>query len=170
MDNLSIDFKKLLPFAVDAFTKVYGEEYRDIIFQRINKAVIIPYHDIEGLSDYISYIKRCKRREYAINFLDKIGVDVKKHIKDNYTQPLDDEIEKILNYYMYSSFLGFCKDTDYFVPLQAFKPNNDTNPKKLLKNKIKIINYLLDNSHEQITEENFDSFVGTEEYNEILKK
>ena len=87
MDNLSIDFKKLLPFAVDAFTKVYGEEYRDIIFQRINKAVIIPYHDIEGLSDYISYIKRCKRREYAINFLDKIGVDVKKHIKDNYTQP-----------------------------------------------------------------------------------
>ncbi len=32
MDNLSIDFKKLLPFAVDAFTKVYGEEYRDIIF------------------------------------------------------------------------------------------------------------------------------------------
>lgn len=170
MDNLSIDFKKLLPFAVDAFTKVYGEEYRDIIFQRINKAVIIPYHDIEGLSDYISYIKRCKRREYAINFLDKIGVDVKKHIKDNYTQPLDDEIEKILDHYMDSSLLGFSKDSDYWVPLQAFKPNNDIDPKRLLKNKIKIINYLLDNSHEQITEENFDSFVGTEEYNEILKK
>lgn len=170
MDNLSIDFKKLLPFAVDAFTKVYGDEYRDIIFQRINNAVIIPYHDIEGLSDYISYIKRCKRREYAINFLDKIGVDVKKHIKDNYTQPLDDEIEKMLEYYMDSSLWGFSKDTDYWVPLQAFKPNNDTYPKTLLKNKIKIINYLLDNNHEQITEENFDLFVGTEEYNEILKK
>ena len=170
MDNLSIDFKKLLPFAVDAFTKVYGDEYRDIIFQRINNAVIIPYHDIEGLSDYISYIKRCKRCEYAINFLDKIGVDVKKHIKDNYTQPLDDEIEKMLEYYMDSSLWGFSKDTDYWVPLQAFKPNNDTYPKTLLKNKIKIINYLLDNNHEQITEENFDLFVGTEEYNEILKK
>ena len=141
MDNLSIDFKKLLPFAVDAFTKVYGDEYRDIIFQRINNAVIIPYHDIEGLSDYISYIKRCKRREYAINFLDKIGVDVKKHIKDNYTQPLDDEIEKMLEYYMDSSLWGFSKDTDYWVPLQAFKPNNDTYPKTLLKNKINIMKY-----------------------------
>jgi len=170
MDNLSIDFKRLLPFAINAFAKVYGEEYHNIIFQRINNTIIIPYHDIEGLNDYISYIKRCKRREYAINFLNKIGVDVKKHIKDNYTQPLDDEIEKILDYYMDSSLWGFSKDTDYWVPLQAFKPNNDTYPKRLLKNKIKIINYLLDNSHEQITEENFDSFVGTEEYNEILKK
>ena len=102
MDNLSIDFKKLLPFAVNAFTKVYGEEYQDIIFQRINNALIIPYYDIEGLSNYIFYIKSCKRREYAINFLDKIGVDVKNHIKDNYTQTLDYEIEKILDYYMYS--------------------------------------------------------------------
>ena len=30
MDSLKIDFKKLLPFVVDAFTKVYGEEYYDI--------------------------------------------------------------------------------------------------------------------------------------------
>lgn len=170
MDNLSIDFKRLLPFAINAFTKVYGEEYHNIIFQRINNTIIIPYHDIEGLNDYISYIKRCKRREYAINFLNKIGVDVKKHIKDNYTQPLDDEIEKILEYYMDSSFFGFAKDNDYWVPLQAFKPNNDTYPKRLLKNKIKIINYLLDNNYEQITEENFDLFVETQEYNEILKK
>lgn len=169
MDNLSIDFKKILPFVVDAFTKVYGEEYQNIIFQRINNAVIIPYYDIEGLSDYISYIKMCKRREYAINFLVK-SVDVKKHIKDNYTQPLDDEIEKILEYYIDSSLWGFSNDTDYWVPLQAFKPNNATHPKKLLKNKIKIINYLLDNNHEQITEENFELFVGTEEYNKILKK
>lgn len=166
MDN----FKRILPFAIDAFTKVYGEEYHDIIFQKINNAIIIPYYDIEGLSDYISYIKRCKRREYAIKFLDKIGVNVKKHIKDNYTQALDDEIEKILDYYMNSSFFGFSKDTNYHVPLQAFKPNNETYPKRLLKNKIKIINYLLDNSHKEVTEENFESFVGTEEYNEILKK
>ena len=170
MDNLSIDFKKLLPFVVDAFTKVYGEDYQNIIFQRINNAVIIPYYDIEGLSAYISFIKRCKRREYAINFLDKIGVNVKKHIKDNYTQPLDNEIEKILDHYMDSSLWGFSKDTDYWSPLQAFKPNNNVYPKRLLRNKINIINYLLDNNHEQITEENFDLFVKTEEYNKILKK
>lgn len=170
MDNLNIDVKRLLPFVIDAFTKVYGEEYHDIIFQKIQNAIIISYHDIEGLSEYILYIKRCKRREYAINFLYKIGVDVEKHIKDNYTQPLDSEIEKILEYYMHSSFIGFSENTDYWVPLQAFNPNNDTIPNRILKNKIKIINYLLDNNHGQITEENFDSFVETEEYNEILKK
>lgn len=124
MVNLSIALKRLLPFVVDAFTKVYGEEYQDIIFQRINNALIIPYYDIEGLNDYISYIKMCKRREYAIEFLDKIGVDVKKHIKDNYTQPLDDEIEKALGYYIGGSYFGFCEDTDYWSPLQAFKPGN----------------------------------------------
>lgn len=170
MVNLNIDFRRLLPFVIDAFTKVYGEEYYDIIIRRINNAVIIPYYDIEGLSDYISYIKRCKKREYAINFLDKIGEDVKKHIKDNCTQPLDKEIEKILECYMESSNLGFSEDIDWWVYLRAFKPDNGTPSKTLLKNKLKIINHLLDKSHEEITEENFDSFVGTEEYNEILKK
>jgi len=170
MDNLNIDINSLLPHVIDVFTSVFGEEYHDIISKRINNAIIIQYHDVEGLSNYLSYIKGCKRREYAIKFLDKIGVDVKKHIKDNYTQPLDDEIEKILEYYMASSLWGFSKNTDCWVPLQAFEPNNDTYPKILLENKIKIINHLLDNNHEQITEENFDLFVGTEEYNEILRK
>lgn len=170
MDNLCIEFKKLLPFAIDAFTKVYGEEYHDVVLKRLNKAVIVQYYDIEGLDDYLSYIKSCKRREYAIKFLGKIGVDLKEHIKDNYTQSLDKEIEEILDYYMNSSLWGFSKDTDYWVPLQAFKSNNITYTEHLLKNKIKIINYLLNKEHEPITEENFDLFIETKEYHEILKK
>ena len=136
------------------------------------KKLIIPYYDIEGLDAYILYIERCKIREFAIIFLDKIGVDVKKHMKHNYTQPLDDEIEEILDYYMDSSFCGFSNSevTALMAPLQAFKSNNDINPKILLENKIKIINYLLGEKHEQISGKNFDSFVRTEEYNEILKK
>ena len=39
-----------------------------------------------------------------------------------------------------------------------------------MENKIKIINCLLDNDHEQITEKNFDLFVETEEYHRILEK
>ena len=170
MVNLSIDFKRLLPFVVDAFTKVYGEEYHDIIFQRINNALIIPYYDIIGLNDYISCIKNCKRREYAIEFLNKIGVDVEKYKKNNYMQRLDDEVEKILEYYIGGSYFGFCEDIDYWVPLQAFKPSNVKSPEKLLKKKIKIINYLLGDNHEQITEENFDLFAETEEYHRILEK
>ena len=63
MDNLNIDFKGLLPFVADSFSKVYGEEYHDIILQRLNNTIIIPYYDIEGLDDYIYYIEICKKRE-----------------------------------------------------------------------------------------------------------
>ena len=170
MVNLSIDFKRLLPFVVDAFTKVYGEEYQDIIFQRINNALIIPYYNIIGLNDYISSIKRCKRREYAIEFLDKIGVDVEKYKKNNYMQRLDDEVENLLEYYIGGSYFGFCEYTDSSSPLKAFKSSNVRDSEKLLENKIKIINFLLDDAHEQITEKNFDLFVETEEYHRILEK
>ncbi len=170
MVNLSIDFEKILPFVVDAYTKVYGEEYRDIVFQRINNAAIIPYYDIEGLDDYLSGIKRCKRREYAIKFLDKIGVDIEKYKKNNYMQDLDNAVEKVLEYYIGGSNLGFGEHSNYWAPLQAFKISNVEDSEKILENKIKIINFLLDDNHEQITETNFDLFVGTEEYQRILEK
>lgn len=170
MDNLNVNLRTLLPVVAYAFTQVYGEEYHDIIFKKINNAIIVPYYDIEGLSDYISYIKRCKKREYAIKFLENIGIDVNNHKKNNYTQPLDDKIEKKLECYIHSSLKGFSKDNDYLVPLNAFKTNNTTDPKVNLKNKIKIINYLLDKEHEKITEKNFDSFIKTNKFQEILKK
>ena len=76
MDKLGLELKKILPYVIDAYSNVYGEEYRDIISQRINNAIIIPYYDIEGLDDYLSSIKRCKKREYAIKFLDEITSDL----------------------------------------------------------------------------------------------
>ncbi len=169
MDSLNIDFKRLLPYVVDAFTKVYGQEYHDIILRKINNAIIVPYYDIEGLSNYLLYIKKCKRRECAIEFLDKIGIDVEKS-KGNYSQSLDIEFEKILGYYIGSSFLGFSENADYYAPLQSFKPNNMNDSKILLNNKIKIVNYFLDKKHQHITKDKFNLFVETEEYRQILKE
>ena len=170
MDKLAIDFKNLLPYVIYAFKKIYGEEYEDIILKRIYNSTMIQYYDIEGLRDYILNIRNCKKRELSIKFLYNIGLDVEKHIKDNYTKPLDKEIESILEYYIDSPSFGFSNDTDYWVPLQSFKSNNMSNSKKLLENKLKIINYLRSQEHEKITEENFDSFSKTEEYQEILNK
>lgn len=170
MDNISIDLKKVLPFVIEAFTFVYGEKYRDIISDKINNAIIIQHYNIESLKEYILYIEECQKREYAIKFLEKIGVNVEKYKKANYTEELDNKIEKILEYYINDSDFGFSNKTDYFVPLQAFKKDNNTNPKRLLLNKIKIINYLLNDEHELVTEKNFDLFTKTEEYQQILKK
>lgn len=170
MDNLSIDLKKVLPFVIEAFTFVYGEKYRDIISDKINNAIIIQHYNIENFKEYILYIEECQKREYAVKFLEKIGVNVEKYKKTNYTEELDNKIEKILEYYINDSDFGFSNKTDYFVPLQAFKKDNNTNPKRLLLNKIKIINYLLNDEHELVTEKNFDLFTKTEEYQQILKK
>ena len=169
MDNISIDLKKVLPFVIEAFTFVYGEKYRDIISDKINNAIIIQHYNIESLKEYILYIEECQKREYAVKFLEKIGVNVEKYKKANYTEELDSEVENLLEYYIDSSYFGFSDKTDY-VPLQAFKQGNNENPKKLLQNKIKIINYLLDDEHELVTEKNFDLFTKTEEYQQILKK
>lgn len=168
MNNLNINLKSSLPHIIDAYTKIFGEEYSDIISKRLNSSIIIQYHDVEGLEDYISDIKRAKKRECAIKFLDGIGIDVKEHIKDNYMNPLDKDVEDLLEPYIDSSSFGFSKDKNYWVPLQAFKLENETHHKKLLKNKIIIINHLL--GDEKVTEENFNAFVETEEYQKILKK
>ena len=170
MDNISIDLKKVLPFVIEAFTFVYGEKYRDIISDKINNAIIIQHYNIESLKEYILFIEECQKREYAIKFLEKIGVNVEDYKKANYTQRLDSEVENLLEYYIDSSYFGFSDKTDYYVPLQAFKQSNNENSKKLLQNKIKIINYLLDDEHELVTEKNFDLFTKTEEYQQILKK
>lgn len=170
MDNISIDLKKVLPFVIEAFTFVYGEKYRDIISDKINNAVIIQHYNVENCKKYMSFIEECQKREYAIKFLEKIGVNVEDYKKANYTQRLDSEVENLLEYYIDSSYFGFSDKTDYYVPLQAFKQGNNENPKKLLQNKIKIINYLLDDEHELVTEKNFDLFTKTEEYQQILKK
>ena len=169
MDKLNIDFKSLLPYVIDAFSSVYGDEYRSVISKKINNSLIVSYHDFEGLRDYVSYLKRCKSREFSIRFLDEIGIDVQAHKKDNYTEPLDSKIRDILECLIDSSF-GFSEDADYWAPLLAFDSNNKNNPKRLLANKIKIINYLLGNVQDIITEENFESFTETKKFLELLEK
>lgn len=168
MDKLNT--QNLSPYVIEAFTHVYGEEYRSIISSRVNKAHIIFYHDTEGLADYVSYLKNCKIREFAIQFLDEIGIDVQKYKKSNYTESLDNEIDDMLEYYIGYPYFGFSERADYYAPLRAFKSNNNTKPDKLLENKLKIINHLLGDKHDEITKENFNAFTEIEEYSELLKR
>lgn len=170
MDKLNIDFNSLLPYVIDAFSSVYGDEYRSIISKKINSAVIVSYHDVEGLDDYIFYLKNCKERELSIHFLEEIGVNIQSTAKKNYTKYFDDDIKNILNCLIDDTFGFSFKNIDYWAPLRAFNKDNNSNPDRLLKNKIKILNYLLENKQVKITEENFQSFTETEEFSKLLKK
>ena len=169
MDKLNIDFKSLLPYVIDAYSSIYGEEYHPIISKKLNNSIIVSYHDYEGLSNYVSYLRKCKGREFAIRFLDEIGIDVEEHKKENYTEPLDESIADILEN-LIDSVYGFSNEAEKWSPLLAFDSNNKTKPSQLLDNKLKIVNYLLGNNHDKITKENFDSFTKTEEYLQLLEK
>lgn len=170
MEKYTNYLKSLIPYVAEAFTHVYGEEFKDVINQKLNNAIMFPYYDIEGLNDYLFSIMSCKRCEYSIEFLERIGMDIKEYKKDNYSELLDPKIDNILSNYIFSSFKVFEPDADYWAPIRAFKENNNFDHRHLLKNKIKIINYLLGEEHQKITEENFEIFTKTEKYQKILKK
>lgn len=166
MDKLNIDFKGLLPYIVDAFTAVYGEEYRTIISQKVNKTLIISYHDVEGIEGYVRHLRRCKEKECGIRFLERIGIKV-KYAKDNFTKSLDSGAQNILENMIGGVTLGFSINADDFSPLRAFDSNNRRTPEYLLENKIKLINYFLGDS--EVNKENFDDFTKTDDYLKLLK-
>lgn len=165
----TIDFKSVEPYIIDVYAEVYGEEYYPIIKKRITSSLVILYHDVEGLKDYVKYIKRCKSREYAINFLNDIGVDVEKYKRDNYSKPLSDEVEDILDNLIGPPELGFGKNIELWSPLKAFDPNNNSDKNRIITNQIKLINYLLGDKHEEVTVDNFGEFTKTTEYKNVLK-
>ena len=168
MYKLDFDFKSLSPYVIDAFSSVYGEEYRSIISDRINKSIIIPYHDIDGLNGYVKYLLDCKSREFSIRFLEEIGIDVSAYKRDNYGKPLDSAVQNILwplilNY-------GFAKVAELRSPLLAFVSDNKVSPVILFRYKINLFNYLIGDKQNIINEDNYKAFTKTDKYLELLKK
>ena len=177
MNILNLDFKSLLPPAIEVFTHIYGEEYRSIVTDRVNNALILSYLDPEGISNYASFLKNCKRREFSIEFLSRIGIDTQQYKKLNYTESLDSTVEELLKPYIYASYLGMgSSEANYWAPLRAFDPNNiigdnDSYYKRnLIKSRIELVNHLRGEDKEKLTEENFPAFTETEEYSKLLEK
>jgi len=170
MDILNIDIKSLLPYAIDAYSSVYGEEYRSIISEKINNAIIISYRDVDELSNYIYHLKRCKRREFGVLFLESIGEDIKKYKNDNYLESFNPEVENLLENYFGSFVVGFNEIIkDHYIPFYLFEQDNNMNSEKNTS-KLKLINYLRNNKYDEITEDNFESFTKTEEYSKLLTR
>lgn len=173
MTDITIDVEKILPFIIKKFTEVYGNEYSDIISTRLKTATIFQYYNIESLGSYIHNVLTLKERELSVKLLESIGennLDLEKYKKDKYKFNFDDDVEEILRKYIGTSCYGFSEESNYWAPLKAFNPDNDSNQFKVFENRLVLINYLLGDNHEEITADNFDSFTKTEEYAEILKK
>lgn len=176
MNLFNIDFDKIKPYVISAFTQVYGEEYRSIIEKRINNTFIVYYNDVDGLYSYIKYLRDCKCREYTIRFLDEIGIDTKEYDKSNYSKQFSDEMQRVIECFISSSWIGFNAKNgtlidDMAIPIKSFRNDRINDEKKeFFEDRLKIINYLRGNVSEQITEKNFDIFSQSEEYTKLLDK
>lgn len=166
MNLLDIDVYDSIPDIVNAYTKVFGTEYKDIIEKRINSVIYITYKNPEGMYNYIQFLKRCKEKELAIRFLEKIGVDVSKDCK-KYADRLDENLDDLIDNYM-GSYLGINSNFRIYLGVRAWLPTDkNTNTKEIIEAKIEFINFFRGKNGNLITEENFQEFCKTDEYKKI---
>lgn len=81
---LNINFKEFLPHIIDAYTSVYGEDYRDTIEYKINNAIIYQYSNYIGLENYINSLKIYKKKEIIIKYLKLCNILNKEDEKLDY--------------------------------------------------------------------------------------
>ncbi len=153
-----------IPNIIDTYAKIYGEEHRELIEERVKKIIYVIYNDIDGIKDYIDFLEDCKQKQLAIKFLEKIGVNTKNQIK-NYAEKLDKDMDKIV--YKYIGFYwGLTTDTNKGI--KAWRTTNENEYVKL--EKISFINFLRGENENPITIGTFQEFCKTDEYKEILEK
>lgn len=157
MRATQIDFKSLLPHVIQAYTEVFGEEYHELISDKINSSIIIPYNDIEGLEAYIDFRKSKKKEELIVKLLQQIGI-----IYDNPFHKIEDDIYYVADMIFSDIDKSFEVEYDDELPFRTFKYDGYVN------DKIRLINFLRNYSKPEITEETLEKFEKTQEYNKLL--
>lgn len=170
MDSLQINFEKLIPYAIEAFTAIYGEGYHDMIEEKLNNLTIFDYLDVDGTESYIWHLKEIKSKELSLKFLDYLGYDVKKDIESKKYYNLRNDVNDLLKKYLGCCNLIFDNDINYHVLLKAFEKSNPCKQEKILINKVNLINNFLKEKGKSITLAELDDFCKTDEFAIISSK
>ena len=75
MNLLNLELEECKKYAIDAYTHVYGKKYRSIIKERIDRAIINLYNDIDGLNYYIDHLKNVKKYQLSLETAEKVYKD-----------------------------------------------------------------------------------------------
>lgn len=165
MNILDIDIEKFKPYAIDAYIQVFGKEYEDIIRDKIKSLPWFYYDNIEGVKSYLEFLKRCKKKELVLKFLDKLSIDVGKQKEKGYAEEFDEDISNLVNKYLKEyipDFLLSGQDgiTEYFSKMES------QNDKAKI---IKFLNFVRGDKLPNITEENYLTFCKTKEYRQLIQ-
>ena len=157
MDLLNLDLEQYKTYVAQAFIHVYGEKYRDIIQDRIERTLILNYNDIEGLKHYVGRLLTIKSFQLGISFLKQIGYDVTKYEEKRPIELIDDEeLFALLKTYLGYDFFG----NREYVRIKALDSNE--------YGFIELLNEMY--KEKEITKENLHEFMKTDDYKKILEK
>ena len=100
MDSLKINIEEYLEDIINVYVKIFGEQYKSIIEERIRGTEFIEYKTEESVRNYIFFLENCKAQELSIKFLKEIGIDVSSLEGKPYTEELPDDIRKLIREYI----------------------------------------------------------------------
>lgn len=170
MDILNLDIKDYIRNVVEVYTKIFGEEYRRVIEERIKSGEIITYFTKEIIRRYMYFLKDCKARELSIKFLSKIGIDVSKLDGKSFAEEISGNIRYLAREYIGGS-LGFTYLPEHnLIGIRAFdkrmQEQNKGYGRDIIENQINFLNFYL--GEERIFDEKeLEEFLKTDEFKQI---
>lgn len=163
---LEISQNPIAPYIIAAFSMVYGTEFQELIKSRVDKTLFIHYKDLDGIVDYREYLKNCKSRELAVEFLRRIGCSVPEKENLNYADSFELMLEWTIDNYLGVSEQAFNRRIDSpTIPLKLFKLDNLSDND--IERKIKLINQIRGKKDDLITYATLNEFESTDEYKKI---
>lgn len=170
-DILNFDIKDSIPHIIDAYAEVYGIEHKDLIKQRMQRNIYVIYNDVDGIENYVWFLKDCKQKELAIKFLNKIGIDTSKFKQESYAEDLNENISKVIEVFI-GNYRNIEPMHSMFATsgINAWTAIDEETKLENVEQKVKFLNLLRGKNAEPITKETYEDFCNTNEYNKILQK
>ena len=173
MDSLKINIEKYLEDIINVYVKIFGEQYRSIIEERIKGTEFIEYKTEQSVRSYIFFLENCKAQELSIKFLSKIGIDVSSLEGKPYTEELPDDIRKLIREYI-GGISGFTYLPEQnTLGIRAFDKNvqeaNKGREDEIERNQIEFLSFLFEDQ-ELYSKSDVEEFFKTEKGQETYKK
>lgn len=173
MDSLKINIEKYLEDIINVYVKIFGEQYKSIIEERVRSTEFIEYNTEQGVRNYIFFLQNCKAQELSIKFLSKIGIDVSSLEGKPYTEELPDDIRKLIREYI-GGISGFTYLPEQnTLGIRAFDKNvqeaNKGRESEIERNQVQFLSFLF-GDEELYSKSDVEEFFKTAKGQETYKK
>ena len=173
MDSFKINIEKYLEDIINVYVKIFGEQYRKIIEERVRSTEFIEYNTEQSVRSYIFFLENCKAQELSIKFLRKIGIDISSIEGKTYTEELPSDIRRLIREYI-GGISGFTYLPEHnTLGIRAFdKKVQDANKERedeIERNQIQFLNFLFEDE-EFYSKPDVEEFFKTPKGKETYKK